>query len=185
MPTAPRRSSPAARPVAAVLLLALVVPLPACSGKSGSPSASASASASQDKVKFAKTRFAVNAGLAAGATYQWLYKPYKEGRFRKGANGRTAALVKGALAGTFAYNRLKAAVRDAQGDPFLSKALAPLASGIESLKALPSKIRNGSASDADVNQYQNVINGVKGAGAANGANVTDKVPTTGQLTQGG
>lgn len=139
---------------------------------------------SAEKQKFAKTRFVANAGLAAGATYQWIIKPYRAGKFKKGAKGRTFALVKAGLAGAFAYNRLKAAADNAKGDPLLSKAVAPLTAGIESLKGLGSKLRKGDASDADLSSLQDVITGVKGAGAGAGATVTDKVPSLSQLSGG-
>ncbi|WUH74232.1 hypothetical protein OG389_11645 [Streptomyces sp. NBC_00435] len=135
-----------------------------------------------EKQKFAKTRFVANAGLAAGATYQWIIKPYRDGKFKKGAKGRRFALVKAGLAGAFAYNRLKAASENAKGDPLLSKAVGPLTAGIESLKGLGSKLRKGDAGDADIGAFENVINGVKDAGKSAGATVTDKVPSAGQLT---
>ncbi|MER6781743.1 hypothetical protein ABT331_33245 [Streptomyces sp. NPDC000659] len=139
---------------------------------------------SAEKQKFAKTRFVANAGLAAGATYQWIIKPYRAGKFKKGANGRTFALVKAGLAGAFAYNRLKAAADNAKGDPLLSKAVAPLTAGIESLKGLGSKLRKGDAGDADLSSLQDVITGVKEAGAGAGATVTDRVPSLSQLSGG-
>ncbi|WTQ60037.1 hypothetical protein OG553_23505 [Streptomyces sp. NBC_00158] len=135
-----------------------------------------------EKQKFAKTRFVANAGLAAGATYQWIVKPYREGKFKKGAKGRTFALIKAGLAGAFAYNRLKAAAENAKGDPLLSKAMGPLTAGIESLKGLGAKLRKGEAGDADIDAFNNVINGVKEAGKNAGAVVTDKVPSASQLT---
>ncbi|MEZ0093796.1 hypothetical protein [Streptacidiphilus sp. EB129] len=173
--------------VVAVTLAAALLVLPACSKKS-SDNASLTANAatptnSASAIAFAKTRFVANASLAAGASYQWLYKPFKAGTFQKGASGRTAALVKGALAAAFTYNRLKAALNDAKGDPTLSKATNALQSGVDSIKNLPSKIKGGTASDADFNQVQNVMTGVKQAGASNGLNVTDQVPSAGQLTQ--
>ncbi|MFH8556772.1 hypothetical protein ACH4GP_35695 [Streptomyces celluloflavus] len=143
--------------------------------------AAPSPSTSAEKQKFAKTRFVTNAGLAAGATYQWIVKPFKAGKFKKGADGRTFAMVKAGLAGAFTYNRLKAAVANAKGDPLLSKALTPLSSGIDSLKNLGGKLRKGDAGDADVGSFEKVINNVKGAGRSAGAEVTDKVPTTAQL----
>ncbi|MDF2256122.1 hypothetical protein [Streptantibioticus ferralitis] len=168
--------------VLAVLMSALLLLLPACSSKTKQTSSSpASASASQDKVRFAKTKFVANASLASGAVYQWIYKPYKAGTFQKGARGRTAALVKGGLAAAFAYNRFKAAIRDAQGDPLLSKAVAPLTGGVDKLKDLGSKIKGGNATDSDFNQIQNTVNGVKNAGSQNGANVTDNVPSLKQI----
>ncbi|MFZ3497360.1 hypothetical protein ACODT5_29740 [Streptomyces sp. 5.8] len=144
--------------------------------------ATPSPSTQAEKQKFAKARFVANAGLAAGATYQWIIKPYQAGKFKKGAKGRTFALVKAGLAGAFAYNRLKAATENAKGDPLLSKAVGPLTAGIDSLKGLGSKLRKGQAGDADIGAFQDVINGVKEAGKSAGATVTDKIPSAGQLT---
>ncbi|WP_189960909.1 hypothetical protein [Streptomyces violascens] len=146
--------------------------------------ATASPTPSAERQRLAKTRFVANAGLAAGAAYQWIVKPFKAGKFKKGAKGRTFALVKAGLAGAFTYNRLKAATENAKGDPLLSKALAPLSSGIDSLKNMGTKLRNGDASDADVSQFEKVIGGVKDAGAGAGAPVKDQVPSAGQLAGG-
>ncbi|MFE6842319.1 hypothetical protein [Streptomyces sp. NPDC057686] len=141
-------------------------------------------STTAEKQKFAKTRFVANAGLAAGATYQWIIKPYRAGKFKKGAKGRTFALIKAGLAGAFAYNRLKAAADNAKGDPLLSKAMAPLTAGIASLKGLGSKLRKGDAGDGDISSFEDVISGVKDAGKSAGATVTDKVPSASQLSGG-
>jgi hypothetical protein len=175
---------------AGVLALSLLV-LPACGSSASSASNSvngvaanlASPSTTADRVKLAKTKFVANAGLATGAAYQWLYKPFKAGKFKKGAKGRTFALIKAGLAGAFTYNRLKAALNDAKGDPTLSKATNALQAGVDKIKGLPAKIKGGTATDGDFNQLQGVVNGVKKAGADNGATVTDKIPSTSQLTQ--
>ncbi|MEU7167035.1 hypothetical protein AB0A70_20725 [Streptomyces morookaense] len=156
----------------------------ACGGKKEKSGGEATPTSSAEKQKFAKTRFVTNAGLAAGATYQWIIKPFKQGTFKKGQKGRTTALVKAGLAGTFAYNRLKAATENAKGDPTLSKALAPLTAGIDSLKNLSTKIRKGDATDADVNSFGDVINGVKDAGKSAGAEVKDKVPSYSEVQKG-
>ncbi|MEU6577370.1 hypothetical protein [Streptomyces sp. NPDC046805] len=145
--------------------------------------ATPSPSTSAEKQKYAKARFVANAALAAGATYQWIVKPWKEGKFKKGAQGRKAALAKAGLAGAFTYNRLKAAVRNAKGDPTLSKALAPLIAGIDGLKGLPAKLRQGDGNAVDT--FGDVVNKVKDAGKSAGAPVKDKVPSDSQLTQGG
>jgi len=149
---------------------------PAAASQTPTPTSSA------EKQKFAKTRFVANAGLAAGAAYQWIVKPWKAGKFKKGAKGRTFALVKAGLAGTFAYNRLKAAVKNAQGDPLLSKAIAPLTAGIDALKDLPSKLRKGDGSAAG--SFEDIINQVKEAGKSAGAEVKDQVPSASQLSGG-
>lgn len=176
--------------VALTLCCALVAGVTACSGTQSKPTGTGMAavpvadtpspSTSAEKQKFAKTRFVANASLAAGATYQWIIKPWKAGKFKKGAHGRTFALVKAGLAGTFAYNRLQAAKRNAQGDPLLAKAVAPLASGIDALKDLPAKLRKGDGNAAS--SFNDVINNVKDAGKSAGAPVTNKVPSASQLT---
>ncbi|MEV1046792.1 hypothetical protein [Streptomyces sp. NPDC049916] len=193
------RSVPLRRTLAALLLSCAVLAGTTGCGDSGdsatttnaSASASASASAaasaaspsaSAEKQRLAKTRFVANAGLAAGATYQWIVKPYRAGTFKKGADGRTFALVKAGLAGGFAYNRLKAATENAQGDPLLSKAVAPLTAGIESLKGLGTKLRKGEAGEGDIGAFESVIDGIKNVGLDAGAEVKDKVPSTSQLS---
>ncbi|MBK3530952.1 hypothetical protein JHN61_17805 [Streptomyces sp. MBT67] len=188
------RSVPLGRSLAALLLsCALVAGATACGDSddtSGGNAASASAaaspsvsvSASAEKQRLAKTRFVANAGLAAGATYQWIVKPYRAGTFKKGAEGRRLALVKAGLAGGFAYNRLKAAAENAKADPLLSKAVAPLTAGIESLKGLGTKLRKGEAGEGDVGAFESVIDSIKNAGKDAGAEVKDKVPSTSQLT---
>ncbi|MET9929803.1 MULTISPECIES: hypothetical protein [unclassified Streptomyces] len=175
--------------VALPLCCALLLTTAACgndddaqsTSASANPSASPSPSGSAERQKLAKTRFVANAGLAAGATYQWIVKPYRAGKFKKGADGRTFALVKAGLAGAFTYNRLKAAVNNAQGDPLLSKAVAPLTAGIDSLKDLGTKFREGEVGEGDVGAFESVINSVKDAGKSAGAEVKDQVPSTSQL----
>lgn len=172
-------ASAAAEAEAATAAEARAAEVAAVEEAAATPSPSPSTSA--EKQKFAKTRFVANAGLAAGATYQWIIKPYRDGKFKKGAKGRTFALIKAGLAGAFAYNRLKAAVENAKADPLLSKALAPLTAGVESLKGLGSKLRKGQAGDADISSYEDVIKGIKDAGKSAGAEVKDQVPSTSQL----
>lgn len=190
------RSAPLRRAPAALLLsCAVLVGSTACgdsggdratstraSASAGASSPAVSPSASTERQRLAKTRFVANAGLAAGATYQWIVKPYRAGTFEKGADGRRFALVKAGLAGGFAYNRLKAASENAKGDPLLSKAVAPLTAGIESLKELGTKLGKGEAGEGDIGAFESVIDNIKDAGKDAGAEVTDKVPSTSQLT---
>ncbi|MEU7579058.1 hypothetical protein AB0B50_15810 [Streptomyces sp. NPDC041068] len=170
--------------VSFTLCCTLLVGATACNGDDKDSAATPSGTSSAEKQKFAKTRFVANAGLAAGATYQWIVKPFRAGTFRSGADGRKFALVKAGLAGAFTYNRLKAAVRNAQGDPTLAKAVAPLSAGIDALKDLPSKLRKGEGTDSIVNSFDGIINDVKGAGKSAGAEVKDKVPSAGELAKG-
>ncbi|MFD7228881.1 hypothetical protein [Streptomyces sp. NPDC059881] len=178
MPTPIRRAA-----LALLVCCALVLGTGACGGDDEA-GGGASPTSSAEKQKFAKTRFVANAGLAAGATYQWIVKPYREGKFKKGADGQKVALVKAGLAGAFAYNRLKAASNNAKGDPLLSKAVAPITAGIESLKGLGTKLRKGQANESDVGAFEDVITNIKNAGKSAGAEVKDKVPSATQLSGG-
>ncbi|WP_329116610.1 hypothetical protein [Streptomyces sp. NBC_01465] len=176
-------SAPLRRALVALLLsCALLAGTTACGSSDDDTSASATPTSSAEAQKFAKTRFVANAGLAAGATYQWIVKPFKAGKFKKGASGQKFAMVKAGVAGLFTYNRLKAAVSNAKGDPTLAKAVAPLSAGIESLKSLPSKLRNSDSAEGAAGTFEDVINSVKDAGKSAGAEITDKVPSAGQLT---
>lgn len=173
--------------LALVLCCAVLVGGTACgdgdpdTGTGTSSPATASPTTSAEAQKYAKTRFVANAGLAAGAAYQWIVKPYRAGRFRKGADGRTFAVVKAGLAGAFAYNRLKAAADNAKGDPLLAKAVAPLTAGIESLKGMATKFAKGEAGAGDVGAFESVINSIKDAGRSAGAEVKEQIPSTSQL----
>jgi len=135
-----------------------------------------------ERQEFARTRFAANAGLAAGAAYQWIVKPWKAGGFKEGARGRTAALAQAGLAGTFAYNRLKALQRNAQGDPRLAKALAPLTTGLDGLKNLAPRLRSGD--ESAMRSLDDVIAKVKGAGSSAGTRIRIRVPSAAQLFSG-
>ncbi|MFH9659732.1 hypothetical protein ACH4NF_04945 [Streptomyces sp. NPDC017248] len=180
--------------VALTLCCALVAGATACGGSEKSSTKDTAAaqakpavdepspSTSAERQKFAKTRFVANAGLAAGATYQWIVKPWKAGKFKKGTKGRKLALVKAAAAGAFAYNRLKAAQKNAQGDPTLAKAIAPLGAGIDALKNLSGKLRSGDEGAAGA--FDDIINNVKDAGKSAGAPVREQVPSAAELAKG-
>ncbi|MEV1018897.1 hypothetical protein [Streptomyces sp. NPDC050264] len=157
----------------------------ACGGDDSNATSQPSATGTVEKQKLAKTRFVANAGIAAGATYQWIVKPWKAGKFKSGADGRKFALVKAGLAGALTYNRLQAAVKNAKGDPTLSKAVAPLTSGIDALKDLPSKLRKGDGADSVSSSFDDIINKVKDAGKSAGADVKDKVPSASELRNAG
>ncbi|WP_405391162.1 hypothetical protein OG596_26880 [Streptomyces sp. NBC_01102] len=173
------RSVPLRRLLVALLLsCAVLVGATACGagggdGTDASSTVTPSPTTSAEAQKFAKARFVADAGPAAGAAYRWIVKPYRAGKFKKGADGRTSAVVKAGLAGAFAYNRLTAAADNAEGDPLLSKAVAPLTAGIASLRGLATKIGKGEAGAGDVGAFESVINSVKDAGKSAGAEVKD------------
>lgn len=93
---------------------------------------------------FPKTRFVTNLALGSGAFYQWLYKPYRAGKFQKGVNGRTMTVVKGGLAGAFAAKQLKDATKNVKADPGLCKVfINPLTKLSNTLDGLKDSIASG------------------------------------------
>jgi hypothetical protein len=80
-------------------------------------------------VHFAKTKFVVHVGLAFGAFHRYIFKPFRAGAFRAGAQGRLKALFKGGTAALFAVHELRTAHEDALSDD----RLRPLAERVERL----------------------------------------------------
>ncbi|MCF2533744.1 hypothetical protein [Yinghuangia soli] len=153
----------------------------ACNGDEKTDDAAAQ---SKDPVKFAKTKFVLHAGLAAGASYRWIVMPFREGKFQSGADGRTFAMVKAGLAGAFTYHEVKKAIDAAQGDPTLSQALVPISVVADKLKDLGRKFSTGNGTEADVNDITSVVDGLKSVGAQNGLKVEDQEPSVSQLNSG-
>ncbi|MEU3304627.1 hypothetical protein ABZ729_33170 [Streptomyces sp. NPDC006678] len=108
-------------------------------------------------------------------------KPYRAGKFKDGAAGRTAALVKAGLAGTFTYNRLKAATGYAKGDPLLSKTVAPITMRMEELKKIGSKFRRGQVRESDIRSFEKAVTGFRSAGKGAGVEIAEKIPSASQL----
>ena len=91
-------------------------------------------------IRFAKTKFLLHAGIASGAFYRYIYKPYRSGAFKKTAPGRSKALTKAAASGLVVVHELKIAARDARCDgPTLKKLAGPISAvltAVTSLRAL-------------------------------------------------
>lgn len=141
------------RPLAILLTLVALVPLAAATGCGGKDKVVTTTNAQGQvstrtvpSVRFAKLKFVLHAGLAYGAFHRYVYKPYRTGAFKSGANGRTKALVKAGAAALFAANELRLARRAALSDDRLraigdkiaglAPKLNPLASGLKSGQGL-------------------------------------------------
>lgn len=123
---------------------------------------------------FAKTRFVANAALAGGAFHRYIYKPAKEGKFKKGAHGRIFALVKAAAAGAFVINRLDAAVNNAKANPTLCKLIiAPVEKFKAAIGGLIGKAKGGEINPSDVTQPSSLLENLRGAATSGGAGFTD------------
>jgi hypothetical protein len=140
--------------IAAVMIFGLAVT--GCSSSAAtaaagtSPHASMSGAATSTlacahvgSVKFAKTKFVLHAGLGAGAFYKFLYKPFKNGKFKKGAKGRIKSMLIGGGAALFTLHELKQAKKAAEGNKTLCKLVAPINSLAAKLSGLGSGLKSG------------------------------------------
>ncbi|MBV9204337.1 MAG: hypothetical protein JO037_02785 [Actinobacteria bacterium] len=138
---------------------------------SGTASAASGSCASAGTRKIPKTRLVADLALTYGAFHRYLYKPYKAGSFAKGANGRTKAIIKAALASAAIIKLLSNARDNAAADPTLCKFVPNMDSIKSSLSDLTGKIKGGTATDGDVNSTSNLFDQLKnGAGFTPPAN---------------
>lgn len=155
----------------AVLVVVLIAPIMLLAGcKDSSKSSAASSGASTSAVAgdnqavgtdcptsntkaFAKTKFVAHAGLGFGAFHRYLYKPYKAGTFKKGADGRVKAFVKAGVAALFIKREVRLASEDVKANPTLCKAIAaPLAKVGNTVHDAVDKAKSGDTSGLeDVN----------------------------------
>src|SRR5690348_4856596 len=98
------------KPLAALLVTAAAVAALAGCGKSTTTTTNAAGKVvTSCHISFAKSKFVLHAGLAAGAFHRYIYKPYRRGALKKGVPGRKKALVKAGASALFAYHELKVA----------------------------------------------------------------------------
>jgi len=72
---------------------------------------------------FAKTRFVADVGLAAGTFHRWIYKPYQEGAFQQGAQGRRTAIAKAVAVAALDVKLISNAYENVKADPQLCQAI--------------------------------------------------------------
>jgi hypothetical protein len=126
----------------------------------------------ENTIAFAKTKFVLHTGLAFGAFHRWLYKPYKNDGFSKGASGRTVAFVKGGLAALFIKREIRLASEDVKASPALCQTLAaPLAKIGNGIQAAVDKLRNGDPSG--IEDTQNSLTGIEDTSAKSGDPISE------------
>jgi hypothetical protein len=125
--------------------------------------------------KLAKTRFVANAGLAAGAFKRYIYDSHKAGRFKAGAPGRKAAIVKAAAAGLFIMDQLRRARANVQADPTLCRILRePLDRLAAAASGLTDKLRRGEVDVTDIAAVSGGLEGFRRTAGSAGAGFKDK-----------
>jgi len=124
-------------------------------------------------VHFAKTKFVLHAGLAFGAFHRYIYKPLKQGAFKRGTPGRLKALLKAGAAGLFAVHEL----RLAHDDALSSDLLRPLADRVDglgnTLSALAAKLKGGIANPAEISSSAAAVDALGGASGGLGVGIKD------------
>ena len=177
-----RRTSSA---VGALLIcLALVFSLSACkksnstasatNGALTNPTATATASEcpTSNTVAFAKTKFVLHVGLAAGTFHHWIYAPFKAGTFASGAHGRILALVKAGGTALFDVHELVKAADDVKASPLLCKIIIGPIDALENeFNTLKGKITGGDASS--VASINSTVSSLESTAASQGAPITE------------
>jgi len=181
------------RKLSVILVIGLLAFTAACSSKSSSSTNAAStgvaagaaatstptACPTKNTESFAKTKFVADVAIAGGAFKRYIYTPAKDGKFKKGANGRVLAFVKAAAAGALTVNRLEAAKTAAQANPTLCKLLAePIAKFSAAVSGLVSKAKGGSIDPSDVDNAGGYLSNLHGAASQGGAAFTDNTNAT-------
>ena len=120
---------------------------------------------------FAKTRFALHAGLGLGAFHRYIYKPLKNGGFKAGADKRKRTFVKAAIAGAFTVHELKVAKGFAEANPSLCNAIQSVT---DKFTNLTNKLNSGTATEADLNDDENSFSSLRQTATNNGFSFDEK-----------
>ncbi|WP_265444921.1 hypothetical protein [Flexivirga meconopsidis] len=143
----------------------------ASAGASASPASTQQCPTSNTR-SFAKTRFVTDLGLAAGTFHRWLYKPYQDGQFKKGANGRIKAGIKAAAITALDIKLLDNAKKNAQANPTLCKHLyQPISNAVDKLGNLKGEITSGNLTSAVATN--GILGSILSTAKQNGLNVTE------------
>jgi hypothetical protein len=162
------------------VLLILAVSLLAATGcgddekvVTGTDASGATTTRTVPNVRFAKTQFVLHTGLAIGAFRRWIYRPWKAGTLQKGADGRTAALVKAAAAGAFTANELRLARNAALSDDKLRGLGDRLGGVTDRVKKLVPGLEDGSFGGGDIGVLMAKLGGLTALAQTLGVDVKE------------
>ncbi len=156
------------RPIALLAVLAVLLPGSLLAAGCGDDTKTVTATSASGQtttrtvpdVKFAKTKFVLHSGLAIGAFRRYIYKPWKAGTLKQGADGRTKALVKAAAAGAFTANELRLARNAALSDDRLRGLGDKLGGLTKQAQALVPGFKDGTFSAGDIGVLAAELGGV-------------------------
>jgi hypothetical protein len=153
------------------------VPAAGAAGGAGTSASAATTSAggcpTSNTKSFAKSKFVLHVGLAAGTFHRYLYKPFKAGTFHKGASGRISGLVKGGATALFDEHEIRQAITDVKASPALCKVLiAPLSEVADKFTAMKSKLTSGDTTSLDT--VNSSLSSISSTSAKDGAPITER-----------
>lgn len=141
-------------------------------GTTAATDAAASCPTDGNTRAFAKTRFVADIGLAAGTFHRWIYKPYQEGAFKQGADGRTSALVKAAATAALDAKLINNAYKNVEANPTLCKSLkGPLGKLKDSVNSMQDGLKSGDLTSIATTQA--LVSSVMGTAQQNGLKITE------------
>jgi len=153
------------------------VPAAGAAGAAGTSASAATTSAggcpTSNTKSFAKSKFVLHVGLAAGTFHRYLYKPFKAGTFHKVASGRISGLVKGGATALFDEHEIRQAITDVKANPTLCKVLiAPLSEVADKFTAMKSKVTAGDTTSLDT--VNSSLSSISSTSAKDGAPITER-----------
>ncbi len=126
-------------------------------------------------VHFAKTKFLLHSGLAFGAFHRYIYKPFRAGKFRSGADGRRTALVKAGVAGLFAAHELKVARDDALASDTLRRhVVRPMDALLARLGPLANALKGGTFDPTAITGAAGALSALSSGASQAGADIKDR-----------
>jgi hypothetical protein len=167
-----------ARPAAArrlgVVLAAIIFFAVGCGGAKTTTSTNAHGQTVVScQISFAKTKFLLHSGIAAGAFYRYIYDPWRAGAFKKGAPGRKKALAKAGASGLVVVHELKIASRDARCDgPALQALARPMTAAVAAATTLTAL--SGGGGLGSIATAGGAFDRLKSAAAAAGASIKER-----------
>lgn len=142
---------------------------------SGTSATASEACPTANTTSFAKTRFVADVGGSLFLMNRYVLKPYQAGTFKKGASGRTFAIVKAGLAAATTAKLLKNAAANAKANPTLCRSVAaPLNRLSDALSGAVSSLTSGTLDTSALAGLGALVSSVKSGAAKAGIPLTEK-----------
>jgi hypothetical protein len=156
------------------VVLAVVLAAAGCG--SSSTSSTSSGASTTSRVKLAKTKFALHAGLGFGAFHHYIWAPLRAGELTH-PRAHPFALVDAALAAGFVRHELRLAQADAQSSPTLSKLISPVTALEARFAGVQGSLHSGQANSSALTQANSSIGSIEQQSSASGQPITEQVPS--------